>query len=109
NTVVVDLLDRKLLFVSGKGGVGKTSVAAALGLLAASHGTRSMGCEVDAKGDLAFAFEADRLRFKPREVQPGLWAMAMDTEQSLREYLNLQLHLPLVGRIGPLARSLDFV
>ena len=107
--VVVDLLDRKLLFVTGKGGVGKTSVAAALGLLAATHGKRSLVCEVDAKGDLAFAFEADRLRFKPREVQPGLWAMAMDTEQSLREYLNLQLHLPLVGRIGPLARSLDFV
>jgi len=49
------------------------------------------------------------LRFKPRELQPNVWAMAMDTEQSLREYLNLQLHLPLVGRIGPLARSLDFV
>jgi len=89
--------------------VGKTSVSAALALLAASHGKRSLVCEVDAKGDLAFAFEADRLRFKPRELQPNVWAMAMDTEQSLREYLNLQLHLPLIGRIGPLARSLDFV
>ncbi len=107
--MVVDLLDRKLVFVTGKGGVGKTSVAAALALLAASHGKRSLVCEVDAKGDLAFAFEAERLKFKPREVQPRVWAMAMDTEQSLREYLNLQLHLPLVGRIGPLARSLDFV
>ncbi len=107
--MVVDLLDRKLLFVTGKGGVGKTSVAAALALLAATHGKRSLVCEVDAKGDLAFAFEAERLKFKPREVQPQVWAMAMDTEQSLREYLNLQLHLPLVGRIGPLARSLDFV
>ncbi|HMK10975.1 MAG TPA: ArsA family ATPase [Acidimicrobiales bacterium] len=97
------------MFVTGKGGVGKTSVAAALALLAASHGKRSLVCEDDAKGDLAFAFEADRLRFKPRELQPNVWAMAMDTEQSLREYLNLQLHLPLVGRIGPLARSLDFV
>ncbi len=107
--MVVDLLDRKLLFVTGKGGVGKTSVAGAFALLAASHGKRSLVCEVDAKGDLAFAFEAERLKFKPREVQPNVWAMAMDTEQSLREYLNLQLHLPLVGRIGPLARSLDFV
>jgi anion-transporting ArsA/GET3 family ATPase len=107
--VVIDLLDRKLLFVTGKGGVGKTSVAAALALLAASRGKRSLVCEVDAKGDLAFVFEADHLEFKPREVQPQVWAMAMDTEQSLREYLNLQLHLPLVGRIGPLARSLDFV
>lgn len=107
--MVVDLLDRRLLFVTGKGGVGKTSIAASLALLAASRGKRTLICEVDAKGGLAFAFEADRLKFKPREVQPGVHAMAMDTEQSLREYLNLQLHLPLIGRIGPLARSLDFV
>ncbi len=107
--MVVDLLDRKLLFVTGKGGVGKTSIAAALAVLAASHGKRTLVCEVDAKGDLGSAFETERLKFKPREVQPHVWAMAMDTEQSLREYLNLQLHLPLVGRIGPLARSLDFV
>jgi anion-transporting ArsA/GET3 family ATPase len=107
--VVVDLLDRKLLFVTGKGGVGKTSIASALAVLAASHGRRSLVCEVDAKGDLASAFETDALRFKPREVHDGVFAMAMDTEQSLREYLKLQLRIPLVGRIGPLARSLDFV
>jgi anion-transporting ArsA/GET3 family ATPase len=107
--VVVDLLDRKLLFVTGKGGVGKTSIASALAVLAALHGRRSLVCEVDAKGDLAAAFETDPLRFKPRQVHEGVFAMAMDTEQSLREYLKLQLRIPLVGRIGPLARSLDFV
>ncbi len=107
--MVVDLLDRKLLFVTGKGGVGKTSIASALAVLAASHGRRSLVCEVDAKGDLASAFETEPLRFKPREVHDGVFAMAMDTEQSLREYLKLQLRIPLVGRIGPLARSLDFV
>lgn len=107
--MVVDLLDRKLLFVTGKGGVGKTSIASALAVLAALHGRRSLVCEVDAKGDLAAAFETDALRFKPRQVHEGVFAMAMDTEQSLREYLKLQLRIPLVGRIGPLARSLDFV
>ena len=35
--------------------------------------------------------------------------MSMDTEESLREYLKLQLRIPLLARIGPLARSLDFV
>jgi anion-transporting ArsA/GET3 family ATPase len=35
--------------------------------------------------------------------------MAMNTEESLREYLKLQLKVPLLARIGPLARSLDFV
>ena len=33
----------------------------------------------------------------------------MDTEASLREYLKLQLRIPVVGRIGPLAKAFDFV
>ena len=47
--------------------------------------------------------------FGPREVQPGLFAMAMNTEDSLREYLRVVVRIPLVGRIGPLARTFDFV
>lgn len=103
------LLDRRLLFVTGKGGVGKTSVAAALALLAANRGKRTLVCEIDAKGNLADVFEAPPNRFAPQELGPGLFAMAMDTEASLKEYLRLQLKVPLLARIGPLARSLDFV
>jgi anion-transporting ArsA/GET3 family ATPase len=104
-----DLLDRRLLFVTGKGGVGKTSIAAALGSLAASQGRRTLLCEVDAKGDLAGAFETAPTEFREREVAPGLWAMTMDTDASLKEYLGLQLKLPLLARLGPLARTFDFV
>ncbi len=42
-------------------------------------------------------------------MQPDLFAMAMNTEDSLKEYLGLQLRVPLLGRLGPLARTLDFV
>lgn len=104
-----DLLDRRLLFVTGKGGVGKTTIAAALGQLAASRGKRTLLCEVDAKGNLAAAFETSPTEFEQREIAPGLWAMSMDTEASLREYLRLQLKLPLLSRLGPLARTFDFV
>jgi anion-transporting ArsA/GET3 family ATPase len=105
----VELLDRRLLFVTGKGGVGKTSVAAALGLLAAQRGKRVLVCEVDAKGNLADFLETEPIRFKPREVQSNLFAMAMNTEESLKEYLAMQLKLPLIARVGPLAKSFDFV
>ena len=106
---MTDLLERRLVFVSGKGGVGKTTVAAALGLLASQHGKRTLVCEVDPKGDLAASFERSPTGFKPQELQPGLWAMSMNTEESLREYLKLNLRIPVAGRIGPLARAFDFV
>jgi anion-transporting ArsA/GET3 family ATPase len=104
-----ELLDRRLVFVTGKGGVGKTSIAAALGLLAAQQGKRTLVCEVDAKGNLADFFEAGPTEFEPRELAPGLFAMSMDTEESLKEYLSLQLKVPLIARVGPLAKSFDFL
>jgi anion-transporting ArsA/GET3 family ATPase len=106
---VTDLLDRRLLFVTGKGGVGKTTVAAALALLAASRGKRTLVGEVDAKGNLADFFSVEPTGWKPRQVQPNLFAMSMDTEESLKEYLSLQLKLPLMAKIGPLARVFEFV
>ncbi len=66
-------------------------------------------CEADAKGNLADFYETAPLRFAEREVQPGLWAMAMDTEASLKQYLSLQMKVPLVARIGPIARMFEFI
>ncbi len=103
------LLDRKLVFVTGKGGTGKTTVASALALLVASQGKKVLVCEIDAKGELAGYYEAPPTGFKEKEVQPGLFAMTMDTEASLREYLKLQLRIPFVGRIGPVAKAFDFL
>jgi anion-transporting ArsA/GET3 family ATPase len=64
---------------------------------------------MDAKGDVAAYFETGPTSFAAREVFPSLWAMSMDTEASLREYLRLNLRIPIVGRIGPLAKMFDFV
>ncbi|HET9076854.1 MAG TPA: ArsA-related P-loop ATPase [Acidimicrobiales bacterium] len=106
---MADLLDRKLVFVTGKGGTGKTTIAAALAWLAAQRGKKTLVCEVDAKGDLADLYETGPTRFEEREVAPRLWAMSMDTEASLKQYLSLQLKLPLVAKVGPLAKMFDFV
>ena len=104
-----ELLDRKLIFVTGKGGVGKTTVAAGLALLASQRGKRTLVCEVDAKGNLADFYESGPIGYDARQVQPGLFAMAMETERSLDEYLRIFLRVPVMGRIGPIARMFDFV
>ena len=106
---MVDLLERKLIFVTGKGGVGKSAIAASLAWLGASRGKKTLVCEVEPKGNLSDFFETDPIHFQEREIAPRLWAMSMDTEASLKQYLSLQLRIPLVARIGPLASMFDFV
>jgi anion-transporting ArsA/GET3 family ATPase len=104
-----DLLDRRCLFFTGKGGVGKSTMAAATALLAARTGRKVLLVEVDAKGDIPAQFEQKAVGFTPREVYPGVLAMAMDTEASLREYLRVSMRVPIIGKLGPLARVFDFV
>jgi len=103
------LLDRRLLVFTGKGGVGKTTIASATALVAAELGRRVLLVEADGKGDVPAQFEHPPVGFAPVEVHPGVRAMAMDTEASLQEYIRLQLRVPVIGRIGPFARALDFV
>ncbi len=64
---------------------------------------------MDAKGALANAYDTGSFGFEPTEVAPNLFAMTMNTEDSLREYLRLFVRIPLLGRIGPLAKTFDFV
>jgi anion-transporting ArsA/GET3 family ATPase len=104
-----DLLERRLLFFTGKGGVGKSTVTAATALLAADRGKKVLLVEVDAKGNLTALFEHAPVGFEPGQVYPGVHAMQMDTEASLREYLKVQVKVPVLGRLGPMARAFDFV
>jgi anion-transporting ArsA/GET3 family ATPase len=115
---VLALLDRQLIFVTGKGGVGKSTVAAALAMIAAQQGKRVLACEFDAKGDLLASFagagatggrQSKPLTYTPREIQPQLFAMAMDPEESLKEYLKMNLRIPLITKVGALSTAFDFL
>ena len=69
----LDLLDRKLLFVTGKGGVGKTTIAAALALLGVAAGQAHPGrARSTPRATWPTSSRRGPLAFKPREVAPGL-------------------------------------
>jgi anion-transporting ArsA/GET3 family ATPase len=89
--------------------VGKSSIAGALARVAAREGKRTLVVEMDAKGALAGNLGQQQLTFVPREVAPNLFAMAMNTEDALREYLKLFVRIPFITSIGPLAKMFDFV
>jgi anion-transporting ArsA/GET3 family ATPase len=85
------LLDKRLVVVTGKGGVGKTTVAAALGLLAARAGKRTVICEVAEQERLAGLFGVDESGHEERELAPGLHSISVDPERAKEEWLRYQL------------------
>jgi anion-transporting ArsA/GET3 family ATPase len=88
---IPDFLDKRLVFVTGKGGVGKTTVAVALGLRAAAAGKRTIVCEVAAQENASRIFEHARVGFHEVEMEENLWAISIDPDESMREYVLLQL------------------
>jgi anion-transporting ArsA/GET3 family ATPase len=101
------MLDKRLVVVSGKGGVGKSAVASALALLGQRHGLRILAVEMESGDGLSSHFGTGQLQFTPREVRPGLHAMQMVRSDALLEYLSLQLRIPGMGRFGAFARAFD--
>ena len=81
-----EFLAPKILIVSGKGGAGKTTVAATLALVAARQGRRVCVAEVDARGSLGKLLGASGLGHEPTEVLPGIWGMNIAPDKALEEY-----------------------
>jgi hypothetical protein len=80
------LLDRRLLIVTGKGGVGKSTVSAALALLAARAGKRVLVCEVNAQERVAPLLGAPPAGARQREALPGLFTVNVTPHEAMREY-----------------------
>jgi anion-transporting ArsA/GET3 family ATPase len=103
------LLRRRVIFVAGKGGTGRSTITAALALLAAKAGKRVLAIDVDAKGDLAAALGSPPSGFAPRVVQHNLSVLELRTDESFQEYLQIYFKVPPLARLTPLARVFDFI
>src|SRR5512137_2031046 len=81
-----DLLDRRLVVVTGKGGVGKSTVSAALAVLAARRGKRVLVAEVDARERVAPMLGGRPSGPVVRQVVPGISTVNVDPRHALEEY-----------------------
>lgn len=89
------LIDKRLLFVTGKGGVGKSTVALALALHAVHSGKRVIVAEMTGDDRLQRAFGAPGgRRFEEVELAPGLFTISVEPLQAMQEYLSLKVPAP---------------
>ena len=86
-----DLLDKQLVFVIGKGGVGKSTVALALGLAAARRGKRTIVCEISSQEHASQVFRRTEVGYHEVEIANDLWTISIDPDYAMREYVLLQV------------------
>jgi anion-transporting ArsA/GET3 family ATPase len=93
------LLEKRLIFVTGKGGVGKSTVSIALGLLAARRGLRCIIAELSSQERVQRTFEQHSEHFREVELAPGLYTISIDPQHAMEEYLRV--------KAGPLGHALS--
>jgi anion-transporting ArsA/GET3 family ATPase len=108
HVVAADWSRVQLHVVSGKGGTGKSTVAAALALALAGTGRNVLLCEVEGRQGIARMFDVDPLPYDERRVARGLadpsgsagtvHALHIDPESALLEYLAMYYKLGRAGK-----------
>jgi anion-transporting ArsA/GET3 family ATPase len=103
------VLDRRLVFLLGKGGVGRSTLAAALGLLGARDGRRTAVVEVSGRGDVPRLFGTAGRVGVEMELSAGLWTLDVDPRVALEEYLVDQLPLRTLAEVVGSSNAFGYV
>lgn len=88
---IATLFEKRLVFVAGKGGVGKTTIALALGLAAARRGLRTIVCEVAHQERFSRLLGREGVGYEETEIADNLSAISLDQQHTLEEWVTYQL------------------
>jgi len=102
------LVTSRLAIVSGKGGVGKTTVAAALALAVAREGKQVLLVEVEQREGLASLFGEKHIGYEETRLAPNVTGLSVVPDEALVEYLYLFYGIRYVGRVLKGSKAVDF-
>jgi anion-transporting ArsA/GET3 family ATPase len=102
------LFDARLAIVSGKGGVGKTTVAAAMAVAAARSGKHVLIVEVEEREGLASLFGQTHIGYEEKTLAPNITGLSVVPDEALVEYLFLFYGIRYVGRVLKGSKAVEF-
>lgn len=102
------LTDSRLAIVSGKGGVGKTTVAAALAVAAAGAGKKVLLVEVEQREAIAPVFGERPIGYEERRLAPNITGLSVEPDEALVEYLYLFYGIRRVGKVLRGTKAIEF-
>jgi anion-transporting ArsA/GET3 family ATPase len=93
-----NLFDKRVVFVAGKGGTGKTTLTCALAIAAAEGGKRVLVVETRENDALAPLFGRERLADKPSPLGENIWGARINPKRVLEEYVRKYVTIPFVAQ-----------
>lgn len=91
------ILDKRVIFVAGKGGAGKTTITAAMAMAAASHHKNVLIVETHENETLGSLFGQIRFTEKPSRLDSNIWGVRIDPKTVLEEYIQRYVTVPFVA------------
>ena len=95
----MSILDKRIIVVTGKGGVGKSTVCAALGLFLAQQGRRTIIAETAGCTAIPPIFGGKARGYKPIPMRPRLHTMSITPEAAIEDYVVQQLHIQALYKL----------
>lgn len=96
---MLPLASRRVVFVTGKGGVGKTTVAASIAMASARSGKRVLLCETQGATRVPALFGKPSKGYEATGLANNLYTLSITPEEAIREYVMLQLHFQRLYRM----------
>lgn len=98
----------RVAIVSGKGGVGKTTVSAAIAVAAAREGKRVLLAEIEDRRAFSSLFGVDEIGYNERILDDNLSSQSIQADEALVEYLRMFFGIPKISRALIQSRAMEF-